>query len=1023
MKKFCTVVFCSLASVVLHGADPAAAKLPDAPAGFTVERVAGEPRIRFPMFAVFDERGRLYVAESSGQDLYAELTAHTRKCRVTRLEDRDGDGRFESAVVFADQLVFPMGLAWRDGRLFVADPPDLAAFEDTDGDGRADRRTVILSGFGHTDNGSLHGIIFGPDDRLYMTMGQPDGYRFQSADGRLVEGTTGALIRSQVDGSQPEVVCRGFENLVEVVFLPGGEIIGTDNWFRRPAGGIRDALVHLVEEGLYPRYADRGTPQLVTGDPLPAVALFPAVALSGLVRYEGAVFPAGYRGDLFSAQHNSRKVVRHRLIRAAESFRSEDTDFVTSEDPDFHPSDVLEDADGSLLVVDTGGWYVQHCPTGKIRNSGAPGGIYRVRFATGRPPADPHGRLIDWGKASPAALAGLLDDGRPAVREQARRALIDRGGAAVPALETALHAAHNSESDAAAIRALAAIGSDKALAFLRGLLGLEAPGRAALAARVLEQAGDRQAGGDLARLLRSGSAEVRLAAAEALARCGSAEALTALWEALDNDIGPFERHAIIRAIYHLASDTELVSALQRPSARAQAAALLLLDQPPHRALEPATVLARVWSADPVLSRTARRVLERHPEWATLVLGFFRSWIGQAGWKEGEEGALTDFVRAFQSNGELLRALGTAVEDGRKQPDEERRQILLRVMAVVDPGRVPASWAAALRAALREPALQAEALRAVAMLRVATLDHTLRELAAEMREPTPIRLQALAVLVTRQPRLSSEAFDLVLEGLRREQAPALRLAASVVLSRALLDPDQLRQLLLVVGQDPLASPGLIWPVVARSFSDEDGRLVLDYLQRNLQGGWRPSEESLREVLSRLETAFPEQVARVRENVRTYAERQKQRLAAFEPLLSGGDAHRGRAIFYGPVVGCSTCHRINREGGWVGPDLTKVGAIRSGRDLLESVLFPSSTFAQGYVPYSVVTKSGQEAGGVLAEQSAADIVLRDSSGAERRFQREEVAELRPLNVSIMPEGLGDALTRDQLRDLLAFLQSLK
>src|SRR4051794_37363531 len=144
------------------------------PTGFTVERVAGAPQLRFPMFAAWDERGRLYVAESSGEDLYAGLVAQTRRCRILRLEDRDGDGRFDQFRVFAEKLVFPMGLAWRDGRLYVADPPDLVAYVDRDDDGRADDRSVVLSGFGHTDNGSLHGLIFGPDDRLYMTMGNPD---------------------------------------------------------------------------------------------------------------------------------------------------------------------------------------------------------------------------------------------------------------------------------------------------------------------------------------------------------------------------------------------------------------------------------------------------------------------------------------------------------------------------------------------------------------------------------------------------------------------------------------------------------------------------------------------------------------------------------------------------------------------------------------------------------------------------------------------------------------------------------
>ena len=105
------------------------------PSGFTVELAAGEPAIRFPMFACFGDDGRLYVAESSGKDLYAGLQKLTRDCRVSRLEDADGDGRFEKSTVFQEGLTFPMGLAWRDGKLYLADPPSLVAL--------ADRKSVV----------------------------------------------------------------------------------------------------------------------------------------------------------------------------------------------------------------------------------------------------------------------------------------------------------------------------------------------------------------------------------------------------------------------------------------------------------------------------------------------------------------------------------------------------------------------------------------------------------------------------------------------------------------------------------------------------------------------------------------------------------------------------------------------------------------------------------------------------------------------------------------------------------------
>ena len=130
-----------------------------------------------------------------------------------------------------------------------------------------------------------------------MTLGQPDGYRFKNARGEEVWSRVGALLRCGPDGSHPEVLCRGFENLVEIVFLPTGEIVGTENWFQLPGGGVRDALVHLVEGGKYPRMADNGSP-LPSPAKISSRGEISRGRLIRLMQIRSAAFPPELRGNL-----------------------------------------------------------------------------------------------------------------------------------------------------------------------------------------------------------------------------------------------------------------------------------------------------------------------------------------------------------------------------------------------------------------------------------------------------------------------------------------------------------------------------------------------------------------------------------------------------------------------------------------------------------------------------------------------------------------------------------------------------
>ncbi len=223
------------------------------PDGYVVELAAGPPLIERPVEASFDEQGRLYVTEVSGTNDKVDKQLADKPHRVLRLEDTDGDGKFDKRTVFADGLGFPEGCLWHDGSLYVAAPPQIWKLTDTDGDGVADRREVWFDGKTVTGCGNdLHGPYLGPDGWIYWCKGAFAEQTYTLADGREFKTKASHIFRRRPEGGPIEpVLTGGMDNPVGLAFNSAGERFLSCTFFQNPANGQRDGLIHAIYGGVY----------------------------------------------------------------------------------------------------------------------------------------------------------------------------------------------------------------------------------------------------------------------------------------------------------------------------------------------------------------------------------------------------------------------------------------------------------------------------------------------------------------------------------------------------------------------------------------------------------------------------------------------------------------------------------------------------------------------------------------------------------------------------------------------------
>ena len=910
--------------------EPFASPKADLPPGFQLITVAAAPLVSHPIMGCLDNQGRLFVGDATGVNWNkAQLEANPPN-RVLMLEDTNGDGFYVKSTIFADKMTFPQGACWLDGSLYVCSPPGLWKLTDTDGDGVADKREMLVSGFEYTGNAAdVHGPFLHPNGRLYWCHGRK-GHKATAKDGTVVhEGLACGIWSCKPDGSDLQWHSLGCgDNPVEVDFTPDGDIVGVQNlYYTNPRG---DTLVHWLQGGVYERAdqfkAIEGLPR--TLEHMPVMYNFGHVAVSGSCFWKAA--PMG--GMQFMVTHfNTRRLVRMELTPDGATYKATENEFLKLHDPDIHLTDVMENQNGDLLVVNTGGWFRIGCPSSLMAKPDITGAIYRLQTS------------------QPRALEMI--------------------------------------------------------------------------SRVYHAPTDEK---EIESMLTSSDAHAQRHACEAVSAMGKAspEVSVALKKLISAKLDPALEHSVLHAVQTLAlidaTDLKVTSdpiALRR---------MLQSFQPEdgaglNQVLEIAS--KNLDSADADLAGVAMTVVTHNEDADAAIAPILRKWLDAKSLSTSQLKALEGFCSALAANPETQKLITALL----KHNQLSVQQVALRVLSNQAGTAMNKDWAGPLKSQLSGASVGkgqlALVLEALKRLKDPGFNDDLQVIASDTKLSLALRLKALDAMKT--GKLTAETFELLQSVLTTPtSSAAARIQAAAMLAAAPLEPAQVKGLApLLATAGPVELKELVG--VVRKVKDiELVKILAGELAKN------PSLISQQESVYR--TLFSAQPPEVFETLVLPALRKaedgidsKKRLIGplAEKIVSTGDAAAGRLVYEGGKGTCIACHQIGDKGRPIGPNLSHIGAIRTERDIVESILFPSNTLARDYEAHVIETRDGQSVTAVIRSHTAEGLLVVDAAGQEHNLPNDQIVSDTQLTTSLMPMGLDMTLPEKELVDLVSYLRSLK
>lgn len=1070
------------------------------PAGFEVRLWAAEPLLANPVTFCIDEQGQIYVAETFRQlkgvednrdhadwvdeDLAAMTVADrlaffrrhlgdqlearygTEHDRIRRLTDSNRDGKADQSVVFADGFHGVLegtgaGLLARGGTVWYTNIPHVWSLDDTTGDGRADSRTSLHSGYGVRvafRGHDSHGLRLGPDGRLYFSIGDR-GFNVQTREqNRLVYPDQGAVLRCNPDGSELEVVHAGLRNPQELAFDEFGNLFTADN---NSDSGDRARWVHVIEGAdsgwrmNFQYLPDRGPwnreklwhPQ---HEGQAAWILPPLANLadgpSGLAYAPGVGFPGEYQGRFylcdFRGAFQGSGVRSIRLAPKGASYEVVDNQQfawqILATDVDFA-------ADGSMYLTD---WVEGWDGKGKGR-------IYRIvpDGLADNTDAQNAARLMAEGftRRPVAELQGLLAHPSQPIRQEAQFALAAKPLAeGAPVFIARLQQADVSGTGRLArlhaiwglgqayrghVRTAGPLSAPKKLEYFAPVVAALTdadPEVRAQAALVLGDCRHLVAIGPLTGLLADPELRVRSQSALALGRLlplapGEAPVVGAalvqmLRDNADRDV--VLRHAAVMGLAGL-NDVLLLKRLGRDANVSVRLGVVLA----LRKLRRADLDEFLNDSHPAVVDEAARAIYDLP--LTDGMPALAGLASRSGLSEATLRRVigANFLLGTEAGAEAVAMLAARsdlapplrVEAARALADWARPSGRDRVLGAWRP-RPPREADLAVRGVRRhlagmlsgDEAVRKAATETAVKLGISEIGETLLKLALDGQERPQSRADAVRSLaLLKDPRLVQ-----ALEAALADRHGAVRGAGLQVLADR--DPAAaLRRIPAALETGDQAEGQIAAALLGRLDSPESLKLLGTWLDKVSR---QQAPAGL--VLDLLEAARQRNSA----ELATRLEAIRQASAAdplgdYTPALAGGDAERGRRLFFEKAeVYCVRCHKVEGRGGEVGPDLSKVAAQQNRQYLLEAVLNPDKAIAKGYEPVVILTTDGRQVAGTLREEDDQQVTLITAEGNLVRVDKREIDE-RARGKSAMPEDLAKKLTKFELRDLVEYLAGLK